>query len=623
MFYTAIRIYFLGGTAMCGIIGYSGSENAAERIISGLKSLEYRGYDSAGIAAFEENKVRIIKTVGRVSALEHRIDECGGIRSGCGIGHTRWATHGAPNDINSHPQVSGRVVLVHNGIIENYHELKTELISQGVSFVSETDTEVAAAVIDSEYNKAGDPLKAILAAMPKLTGSYAFGILFKDVPGVIYSVKKGSPLIVGVTDNGGFISSDTSAILRYTKKYISLENGEIAVIKGASTEVYNSRVESVKKEILTAKWDAAAAEKGGYAHFMLKEIHEEPEAVKKTLGIRNRHGYIDFEDDGITVEQLKNINFLRIVACGTAMHAGLYAKYAIEKMARIPVIVEVASEFRYSDPILSDKDTVLIISQSGETADSLEALRIAKSKGARTIAVVNVIASSIAREADNVIYTYAGPEISVASTKAYTVQVATLCAFAFELAYSKGRLTEQDLMYYSKIILHDLCEAIEKVISDEERIRGIAQELYDNENVFFIGRSLDCALVQEASLKLKEISYIHSEAYAAGELKHGTISLITNGTPVISLATVPEIYEKTMSNIVEVVTRGGKAFVVCGSDFPDNSAILYRYELPEIDRMFMGLVGITAMQLFAYYMSVLRGNDVDKPRNLAKSVTVE
>lgn len=608
---------------MCGIIGYSGSENAAERIISGLKSLEYRGYDSAGIAAFEENKVRIIKTAGRVGALEHRIDECGGIRSGCGIGHTRWATHGAPNDVNSHPQISGRVVLVHNGIIENYHELKTELISQGVSFVSETDTEVAAAVIDSEYNKTGDPLKAILAAMPKLTGSYAFGILFKDVPGVIYSVKKGSPLIVGVIDNGGFISSDISAILRYTKKYISLENGEIAVIKGSSTEVYNSRGESVKKEILTAKWDAAAAEKGGYAHFMLKEIHEEPEAVKKTLGIRNRHGYIDFEDDGITVEQLKNINFLRIVACGTAMHAGLYAKYAIEKTARIPVTVEVASEFRYSDPILSDKDTVLIISQSGETADSLEALRIAKSKGARTIAVVNVIASSIAREADNVIYTYAGPEISVASTKAYTVQVATLCAFAFELAYAKGRLTEQDMRYYSKIILHDLCEAIEKVISDEEHIRGIAQELYDNENVFFIGRSLDCALVQEASLKLKEISYIHSEAYAAGELKHGTISLITNGTPVISLATVPEIYEKTMSNIVEVVTRGGKAFVVCGPDFPDNSAILYRYELPEIDRMFMGLVGITAMQLFAYYMSVLRGNDVDKPRNLAKSVTVE
>ncbi len=608
---------------MCGIIGYSGRYDAAERILCGLSALEYRGYDSAGIAAFENDELNIVKTVGRVHALAEKIDALGGIHSHCAIGHTRWATHGVPNDINSHPQKAGSVVLVHNGIIENYAELKTELQAKGVSFESQTDTEVAAAVINAEYSVTHEPLSAIQRAMKKICGSYAFGILFSDIPGVIYAVKMGSPLIVGVAEDGGFISSDISAILKYTKKYISLENGEIAVVDRNAVAVYDKDGNSAEKQILTATWDVSAAEKGGYAHFMLKEIHEEPEAIKKTLSIRNRHGIIDFESDGISADDLSSINFLHIVACGTAMHAGLYAKYLIEKLARVPVTVEMASEYRYSDPIVGKDDTVLVISQSGETADSLEAIRISKAKGAKTIALVNVIASSIAREADKVIYTYAGPEISVASTKAYTVQVAALCALAFQIAHAKGRMTEEELKIYSKILLGDLCDAIEKVISDEDKISEIAKELYDNENVFFIGRSLDSFIVQEASLKLKEISYIHSEAYAAGELKHGTISLITEGTPLIALATIPNIYEKTMSNISEVVTRGGKAFLVCGPDFPDSQNISYCYKLPEIDRLFMGLTAVTAFQLFAYHMAVLRGNDVDKPRNLAKSVTVE
>ncbi len=608
---------------MCGIIGYSGKYDAVERIMRGLYALEYRGYDSAGIAAFEDGNVRVIKTAGRVSALDDKIKACGGIKSSCGVGHTRWATHGSPNDVNAHPHSSGRVVLVHNGIIENYEEIKAELSEKGVSFVSQTDTEVAAALINYEYSLTNEPLSAIRRAMQKMCGSYAFGILFTDIPHSIYSAKMGSPLIIGVSEDGGFISSDISAILKYTKNYISLENGETAVIDGKGVAVYDKYGSAAEKELQTATWDASAAEKGGYAHFMLKEIHEEPEAIKKTLSIRNKHGVIDFESDGINAVDLASINLLRIVACGTAMHAGLYAKYLIEKLARIPVTVEMASEFRYSDPIVGKNDTVLIISQSGETADSLEALRISKRRGAKTIALVNVLASSIAREADKVIYTYAGPEISVASTKAYTVQVATLCALAFQIAYAKGRMTQEELKIYSKIILEDLCAAIEKVLSDEDKIKAIACELYSNENIFFIGRSLDSYIVQEASLKLKEISYIHSEAYAAGELKHGTISLITDGTPLIALATIPEIYEKTMSNIIEVVTRGGKAFVVSGPDFPDSPSITYSYKLPEIDRLFMGIPAVTAFQLFAYHMSVLRGNDVDKPRNLAKSVTVE
>lgn len=608
---------------MCGIIGYSGSYDAKERVIHGLMALEYRGYDSAGIAAFTENGVEVIKTMGRVQALADKIEALGGIESGCGIGHTRWATHGAPSDTNSHPHRIGKVTLVHNGIIENYKELKEKLTEKEVVFVTQTDTEVGAGVINQYYALTRDPVAAIRCAMEDITGSYAFGILFDDVPGKIYAAKKDSPLIIGLAEDGGFIASDISAILKYTKNYMTLSDGEVAVIDGNNVTVYDKNGDKTKKDVLTATWDAATAEKGGYAHFMLKEIHEEPEAIRKTLSPRYKDGIISFESDGIFDEDFKAIKSLRIVACGTAMHAGLYAKYLIEKLARVPVTVETASEYRYEDPIVGEGDTVLIISQSGETADSREALRMSKERGAKTLALVNVISSTIAREADRVIYTYAGPEISVCSTKAYTVQVATLCAFAFQLAYHTGKITFETLKEYSHVLMSKLGEVINEILSDEPKLADIANELYKYDDIFFIGRGIDSFIVTEASLKLKEISYIHSEAYAAGELKHGTISLITEDTPVAALATVPELYEKTRSNICEVATRGGKVFLVCGPDYPADSSILYEYRLPEINRLFMGIAAATAYQLFAYHVAVLRGCDIDKPRNLAKSVTVE
>ena len=608
---------------MCGIIGYSGSYDAKERVIHGLMALEYRGYDSAGIAAFTENGVEVIKTMGRVQALADKIEALGGIESGCGIGHTRWATHGAPSDTNSHPHRIGKVTLVHNGIIENYKELKEKLTEKEVVFVTQTDTEVGAGVINQYYALTRDPVAAIRCAMEDITGSYAFGILFDDVPGKIYAAKKDSPLIIGIAEDGGFIASDISAILKYTKNYMTLSDGEVAVIDGNNVTVYDKNGDKTKKDVLTATWDAATAEKGGYAHFMLKEIHEEPEAIRKTLSPRYKDGIISFESDGIFDEDFKAIKSLRIVACGTAMHAGLYAKYLIEKLARVPVTVETASEYRYEDPIVGEGDTVLIISQSGETADSREALRMSKERGAKTLALVNVISSTIAREADRVIYTYAGPEISVCSTKAYTVQVATLCAFAFQLAYHTGKIAFETLKEYSHVLMSKLGEVINEILSDEPKLADIANELYKYDDIFFIGRGIDSFIVTEASLKLKEISYIHSEAYAAGELKHGTISLITEDTPVAALATVPELYEKTRSNICEVATRGGKVFLVCGPDYPADSSILYEYRLPEINRLFMGIAAATAYQLFAYHVAVLRGCDIDKPRNLAKSVTVE
>lgn len=608
---------------MCGIIGYSGINDSKERVIHGLASLEYRGYDSAGIAAFAKDGIKIVKAVGRVKALSEKISNELSESSTCAIGHTRWATHGAPSEINSHPHRVGSVTLVHNGIIENYSELKEVLIEKGVQFKSQTDTEVAVGLIDHYFDLTKDPVSAIRCAMDEIVGSYAFGILFDSEPQKIYCAKKDSPLIIGLAEDGSFIASDISAILKYTKNYITLSDGEVAVIDKTKVLVYDNEKELTNKEVLTATWDVATAEKGGFAHFMLKEIHEEPEAIKKTLSPRYKDGLITFDADGVTLDDFKDINFLKIVACGTAMHAGLYAKYLIEKLARIPVTVETASEFRYEDPIVDSGDTVLIISQSGETADSREALRMSKQRGAKTLALVNVISSTIAREADKVIYTYAGPEISVCSTKAYTVQVATLCAFSFELAYAKGKITLDELKKYSEILMHELGKVIEKVISDEPLITDIANELYKYDDIFFIGRSLDSFIVTEASLKLKEISYIHSEAYPAGELKHGTISLITEQTPVCALATIPELYEKTRSNVCEVATRGGKVFTICGPDYLDDSSSKYIYHLPEINRLFMGIAASTAYQLFAYHVAEHRGCDIDKPRNLAKSVTVE
>lgn len=608
---------------MCGIIGYSGKNDACERIIHGLKALEYRGYDSAGMAAFIDDEVKIVKVAGRVQALEDKVTSQGGLLSHCGIGHTRWATHGAPSELNCHPHRIGRVTIVHNGIIENYAELREKLTEKGTVFSTQTDTEVGAGVINSYYNLTREPISAIRCAIDEIVGSYAFGIMFDGIPGKLFAAKKDSPLIIGIGEDGGYIASDISAILKYTKKYLTLSDGEVAVIDGSDITVYDKNGDITTKDILVANWDAATAEKGGYAHFMLKEIHEEPEAIKKTLSPRYKNGVIGFESDGLTEQDFASIEKLRIVACGTAMHAGLYAKYVIEKLARIPVTVESASEYRYNDPIIDDTDTVLIISQSGETADSREALKLSKSKGAKTIALVNVISSSIAREADKVIYTYAGPEISVCSTKAYIVQVATLCAFAFNLAYVKGRITQDRLISYSTTLMNRLGNVISEVIADEATLADIAGDLYKHEDIFFIGRGLDSYVVQEASLKLKEISYIHSESYAAGELKHGTISLITSETPTCALATDRALYEKIRSNIREVEARGGRVFLICGDDYPKDPDTAYEYRLPEIDRIFMGIAASTAYQLFAYHVAALRGCDIDKPRNLAKSVTVE
>lgn len=607
---------------MCGIIGYSGQNCAVERIIHGLKALEYRGYDSAGVACFDGDAVRVIKVAGRVKDLESAI-EADGLSSSAGIGHTRWATHGAPVAENAHPFKIGKVSLVHNGIIENYSEIKERLTERGVIFTSQTDTEVGAGLINSFYDLTKEPIAAIRCALDEIEGSYAFGMLFEDIPDKLYCAKKDSPLIVGIGEDGGYIASDISAILKYTRNYMTLMDGEVAVIEGKNITVYDANGDITEKDILTATWDAATAEKGGYAHFMLKEIHEEPEAIKRTLSPRYKNGIISFESDGITREDFEAINSLRIVACGTAMHAGLYAKTLIEKLARVPVIVETASEYRYEDPIVGEGDTVLIISQSGETADSREALNLSKRRGAKTIALVNVISSSIAREADKVIYTYAGPEISVCSTKAYIVQVATLCAFAFNLAYVKGKLEYSKLVSYSTVLMNRLGEAISEVIANEPMFADIASDLYRSEDVFFIGRGLDAYVVQEASLKLKEISYIHSESYPAGELKHGTISLITDGTPVCALATSNQTFEKIRSNIREVEARGANVFFICSNEYPFDTDTSYCYRLPEIDSLFAGIPASTAYQLFAYHMAALRGCDIDKPRNLAKSVTVE
>ncbi len=612
-----VEVYY-----MCGIIGYSGQNCAVERILHGLKALEYRGYDSAGIACFDGEAVKVIKVAGRVKDLETAI-EAGGLSSSAGIGHTRWATHGAPVAENAHPFKIGKVSLVHNGIIENYAEIKERLTEKGVVFTSQTDTEVGAGLINSFYGLTKEPIAAIRCALDEIEGSYAFGMLFEDIPEKLYCAKKDSPLIVGIGEDGGYIASDISAILKYTRNYMTLMDGEVAVIEGRNITVYDANGDITEKDILTATWDAATAEKGGYAHFMLKEIHEEPEAIKRTLSPRYKNGIISFESDGITREDFEAVNSLRIVACGTAMHAGLYAKALIEKLARIPVTVETASEYRYEDPIVGEGDTVLIISQSGETADSREALNLSKRRGAKTIALVNVISSSIAREADKVIYTYAGPEISVCSTKAYIVQVATLCAFAFNLAYVKGKLEYNQLVSYSTVLMNRLGEAISEVIASEPLFADIAGDLYRSEDVFFIGRGLDAYVVQEASLKLKEISYIHSESYPAGELKHGTISLITDGTPVCALATFNETFEKIRSNIREVEARGANVFFICSNEYPLETDTSYCYRLPEIDGLFAGIPASTAYQLFAYHMAALRGCDIDKPRNLAKSVTVE
>lgn len=606
---------------MCGIVGYVGKRDCAEVLLDSLSKLEYRGYDSAGIAVFENNEISVMKSKGKIADLRIKMDDEGKPQGNCGVGHTRWATHGEPSDINSHPHGSKRISIVHNGIIENYKQIKEFLVTKGYEFESETDTETVAKLLDFNYD--GDPVETIIKTLDKIRGSYALGIVFKDFPGKIYAVRKDSPLIIGVGEGENFIASDVPAILKYTRDYYLIEENEIATIDENEIVICDTNKKHITKELQTATWDIDAAEKGGYAHFMLKEINEQPTAIRTTISPRIQDGMPFLEESGLTLEMLKNHDRLFIVACGTAMHAGLVGKYVIEKLARVEVIVDIASEFRYRDPLITDKDIVVLISQSGETADTKAALELAKERGAMTVSVVNVKGSSIARASDVVIYTHAGPEISVASTKAYSVQLSIMYLLAFEMAYAKGRISKEECMKLTKDLM-DIPEHMEGVLDLKERCQFIASRLVNSDSLLYIGRGLDYALSMEGSLKLKEISYIHSESYAAGELKHGTISLVTENMPVIAVATQSELIEKTISNIKEVKSRGAKVTVICSEDVEEDKSIAnHLVKLPKVDDILMPMLAVVPMQYIAYYTAVLKGCDVDQPRNLAKSVTVE
>ena len=606
---------------MCGIVGYIGDRDCTNVLVDCLEKLEYRGYDSAGIAVLDQGVIKVSKCKGRLSNLRDKMEREGKPKGYVGIGHTRWATHGEPSDINSHPHGNKRITIVHNGIIENYRQIKEFLISEGYSFVSETDTETVAKLIDYYYS--GDPLNAIIKVLSEIKGSYALGIMFRDFPDRIYAVRKDSPLIVGKGENENFIASDVPAIMKYTRNYYLLEQDEIAEIKKDQVSFYNLHREQIHKEVNTADWDVDAAEKGGYEHFMLKEIHEQPTSFKTTVTPRITDGLPDFSAEGFDIQRLSAYSKIYIVACGTAMHAGLVGKYVIERLARKPVSVEIASEFRYMDPLIDDTCLMIAISQSGETADTRAAMELAKSRGADTMAIVNVKGSSIARDADMVIYTHAGPEISVASTKAYMVQVSVMYLLAFMLAYANGKITEDEYRTYTEKLV-SMPDVIEDTLGLESQCQFVASKLLNADSLLYIGRGLDYALSMEGSLKLKEISYIHSESYAAGELKHGTISLITEGMPVIAVATQSSIIDKTISNIKEVKSRGAMVILVCSQDVVVEDGVCdHIIRLPEADELLMPMAAVVPLQLIAYYTAVLKGNDVDKPRNLAKSVTVE
>ena len=606
---------------MCGIVGYIGDRDCTNVLVDSLEKLEYRGYDSAGIAVLENGTIKVSKCKGRLANLRDKMEHEGKPKGNVGIGHTRWATHGEPSDINSHPHGNKRITIVHNGIIENYREIKEFLIAEGYSFVSETDTETVAKLIDYYYS--GDPLDAIIKVLSEIRGSYALGIMFRDFPDRIYAVRKDSPLIVGKGDGENFIASDVPAIMKYTRDYYLLEENEIAELKKDHVDFFDLHKERIHKEVNTADWDVDAAEKGGYEHFMLKEIHEQPVAVRTTITPRIIDGMPDFTAEGFDIEKLKKYEKIFIVACGTAMHAGMVGKYVIEKLARKPVIVDIASEFRYRDPLIGENNLMIVISQSGETADTKAAMELAKERGADTMAIVNVKGSSIAREADMVVYTHAGPEISVASTKAYMVQISVMYLLAFMMAYANGKITKEECERLTAE-LSDMPKIIEDTLGQEKQCQFVASKLLNADSLLYIGRGLDYALSMEGSLKLKEISYIHSESYAAGELKHGTISLITKGMPVIAVATQSNLLEKTISNIKEVKARGAMVILVCGADVVVEEGVCdYLIRLPEAEELLMPMVAAVPLQLIAYYTAVLKGNDVDKPRNLAKSVTVE
>lgn len=606
---------------MCGIVGYIGQKDCTQVLLDGLSKLEYRGYDSAGIAVFSNHCIKTVKTQGKLKSLADKLSAEGAPSGICGIGHTRWATHGEPSDINAHPHGNANVTLVHNGIIENYVEIKQFLTENGYQFQTQTDTETVAKLLDFYYN--GDPLDAIARVMGEIRGSFALGIIFKDFENTIYAVRKESPLIVGKAEGESFIASDVPAILKYTRDYYLLESDEIAVLNIDGIKFFDMHKMEITKELQTATWDIEAAEKCGYEHFMLKEIHEQPVAIRNTITPRIKNGMPDFSESGLTDEMLNGFDNIYIVACGTAMHAGIVGKYVIEKLVRVPVTVDIASEFRYRNPIVSDKDLVIIISQSGETADSLAALRLSKKLGAKTLAIVNVVGSSIARDADMVVYTCAGLEIAVASTKAYSVQIATMYLLAFKLAILKGKISEEECRRLTAVLLGS-SKMIEEMFYNITDLQYVSSKLINADSLLFIGRGLDYAMSMEGSLKLKEISYIHSEAYAAGELKHGTISLITDGMPVIAVATQKDLFEKTISNIKEVKARGALVVLICNEEAKiDDDTADYIIKLPKIDDILTPMLSVVPLQLISYYTAVLRGCDVDKPRNLAKSVTVE
>ncbi len=608
---------------MCGIVGYVGPRDCSDVLIEALTKLEYRGYDSAGIAVFENGRIKVAKSKGRLTDLVEKMNKEGKPKGHAGIGHTRWATHGEPSDVNSHPHSGRRVTIVHNGIIENYKEIKQFLIDNDrTEFLSDTDTEVVAQLLDFYYD--GDPVRCIRRVLHEIRGSFALGIVFADRPETVYAVRCESPLIVGQGKGEVFIASDVPAIIKYTKDYYLLDHKEIAVLRNGTVQFCSLHGRIIEKELLTADWDEDSAEKGGYPHFMIKEIHEQPTAVKTTITPRIENGLPDLSECGITPETLRGFKNIFIVACGTAMHAGMVGKYVIEKLARVSVTVDIASEFRYRDPLIDENDLVIIISQSGETADSKAVLSLVKQRNAKTLAVVNVKGSSIAREADMVIYTHAGPEIAVASTKAYMVQLSVMYLLAFEMAFAKGRISEEECRRLTLELVR-VPDIIDQTIKRIENVcRYVSTKLITADSLLYIGRGLDYALSMEGSLKLKEISYIHSESYAAGELKHGTISLITEGMPVIAVATQNSLFEKTLSNIKEVKARGAMTIVICDQKADiDFDVANYIVRIPRISEMLMPMIATVPMQLLAYYTSVNKGNDVDKPRNLAKSVTVE
>ena len=610
---------------MCGIVGYIGNKQAAPILLDGLSKLEYRGYDSAGIAVYNGSEIDMVKTKGRLKVLSELTHDGETLPGTVGIGHTRWATHGSPSDINAHPHFneSGSIVVVHNGIIENYLKIKLQLEERGYEFVSETDTEVIAHLLDYFYNKGNNPLEAITKVMHRVEGSYALGIIFKDQPDELFAVRKDSPLIVGNTEGGNIIASDVPAVLKYTRDVYFIANEEIVRMTDHTMEFFNMEQETITKESTHIDWDVNAAEKGGYEHFMLKEMYEQPKAIMDTFSPRIKDGKIVIEELGMTDEEIQAIKKIVIVACGSAYHTGVTSKYVFEGLARIPVEVDLASEFRYRDPILEEGTMVMVISQSGETADTLAALREAKKRGAKVLGIVNVVGSSIAREADNVMYTWAGPEIAVATTKAYSAQLIALDLLAMKFAYVRGKLCDEEL---AEMIadMKALPSQVEMLLSHKEKIQRFANRYLAAKDVFFIGRGIDYAIPLEGSLKLKEISYIHSEAYAAGELKHGTISLVEEGTLVASVLTQKNLYKKMISNMVEVRTRGAFVLAVTNEDNTEvEKAADFVIYIPETNKYFTNSLAIVPLQLFGYYIAVGRGCDVDKPRNLAKSVTVE